>query len=71
MKGNISIRIPFNSSFKLVATAPSTRNISLGSCANPNMSYLGDGRRLVGRCGDGSASLTVTNQLGSIMFIRR
>jgi hypothetical protein len=71
MKGNINLRIPFTSSFRLVATAPSTRNISLGPFANASMSYLGDGRRVVGRFGDGSAALTVTNQRGSISFIRR
>ena len=71
MKGNINLRIPFNSSFKLVATAPSTRNISFGSCANGDMNLLGDGRRLVGRCGSGSASLSVTNLRGNINFLRR
>lgn len=71
MRGNINLRIPFNSSFKVVATAPSTRNISLGTCANAIMDLLGDGRRVVGRCGDGSASITVTNQRGSIAFLRR
>jgi len=71
MRGNINIRIPFTSSFKLVATAPSTRNISLGSFTNANMSFLGDGRRVVGRFGDGAASLTVTNQRGGIAFLRR
>ena len=71
MKGNINLRIPFSSSFKLVATAPSTRSISLGSFANTNLSYLGDGRRVVGKVGDGSAALTVTNQRGYIAFIRR
>lgn len=71
MRGNINLRIPFESSFRLVATAPSTRNISLGSFSNPGMSLLGDGRRVVGRFGDGSSSLTVTNQRGSISFIRR
>ena len=69
--GNISIRIPFNSSFRLVATAPSTRNISFGSCANQNMSYLGDGRRIVGRCGEGSATMSATNQRGTIKFYSR
>ena len=29
-RGNINLRIPFRSSFRLVATAPSTRSISLG-----------------------------------------
>lgn len=71
MKGNITLRIPFNSSFKLVATAPSTRNISFSSCANAEMNMLRDGRRLVGRCGTGSASLSVTNQQGTIKFFRR
>jgi DUF4097 and DUF4098 domain-containing protein YvlB len=71
LRGNINLRIPFNSSFRLVATAPSTRNISLGACANSDMNFLGSGRRVVGRCGDGNATLTVTNQQGSIAFIRR
>ncbi len=71
MRGNINLRIPLSSSFRLVATAPSTRNISLGSFANPNLSSLGDGRRVVGRFGDGSATITVTNQRGSIAFLRR
>jgi hypothetical protein len=71
MRGNINLRIPLNSSFQLIATAPSTRNIALGSFANGNVNYLGDGRRVVGRFGDGSATLTVTNQRGTIAFLRR
>ncbi len=71
MRGNINLRIPFTSSFKLVATAPSTRNISLGSFSNGEMNYTGNGRRVVGKFGDGSSTLTVTNQRGSISFIRR
>jgi len=71
MRGTINIRIPFNSSFKLVATAPSTRYISLGPFANGNLNYVGDGRRVVGKFGDGSSTLTVTNQRGSISFFTR
>lgn len=71
VKGSINLRIPFSSSFKLQATAPSTRSISLGSFANAEMTLLGDGRRVVGKFGDGSASLTVTNQRGGIWFIPR
>lgn len=71
MKGTISLRIPFSSSFKVVATAPSTRNITFASCANADLNRLGDGRRIVGRCGSGSASLSVTNQRGNINFLRR
>lgn len=70
-KGDINLRIPFTSSFRLVATAPSTRNISLGAFSNGEMSLVGNGRRVVGRVNGGSASLTVTNQRGSISFIRR
>jgi hypothetical protein len=71
MRGNINLRIPLNSNFSLVATAPSTRNISLGSFSNTSMRYVGTGRRVVGKVGDGSASVEVTNQRGSISFIRR
>lgn len=71
MRGDIGLRIPFTSAFKLVATAPSTRSISLGSFANSNMNSFSDGRRVVGRYGDGSASITVTNQRGGIKLIGR
>lgn len=70
-KGAINLRIPFESSFRLVATAPSTRSISLGAFSGGNMTFVGDGRRVVGKNGDGSATLAVTNQRGTISFIRR
>ena len=68
MRGSINLRIPITSSFRVVATAPSTRNISFGSFSNGHMDYLGDGRRVIGRFGQGSATLSVTNQQGSIAF---
>ncbi|HEY0427348.1 MAG TPA: DUF4097 family beta strand repeat-containing protein [Pyrinomonadaceae bacterium] len=69
-RGNINLRIPMDSSFRLVATAPSTR-ISLGPFStNAGLNFT-DGRRVFGKVGDGTASLTVTNQRGSIAFIRR
>jgi len=71
MRGNISLRIPFNSNFKFVATAPSTRNISLGVFSEGNVNFLGDGRRVAGRFGSGTATLSVTNQQGGIKFIGR
>ncbi len=71
MRGNINLRIPFNSSFKLVATAPSTRDISLGDFGNSGMKFISNGRRVVGQAGDGKASIAVTNQRGSISFISR
>ncbi len=70
-RGNINLRIPFRSSFKLIATAPSTRNISLGSFANNGFRIISDGRRVTGQVADGSANLVVTNQRGSISFIAR
>jgi hypothetical protein len=70
-KGNINIRIPFTAGFNLIATAPSTRQIALGPFANTSMNFVADGRRVVGKLGDGSATLSVTNQRGSIAFIRR
>jgi DUF4097 and DUF4098 domain-containing protein YvlB len=71
MKGNINIRIPFSSSFTLVATAPSTKSINLGAFSGGVMKPLGDGRRIVGRFGDGAASMQITNQRGAIQFIQR
>jgi hypothetical protein len=71
MRGDINLRVPFTSSFKLVATAPSTRSINLGSFANENLRLFGDGRRVMGRFGDGRSSITVTNQRGTIALIRR
>ena len=68
MSGNINLRIPFNSSFRLVATAPSTRNIALGDFSNGNLNFVSDGRRVIGKLGDGSASITVTNQRGKSLL---
>jgi DUF4097 and DUF4098 domain-containing protein YvlB len=69
-RGNINIRVPLDSSFRLFATAPSTRNISLGSFTNAGMKAVGDGRRVVGTAGNGSATIQVTNQRGNISFVR-
>jgi DUF4097 and DUF4098 domain-containing protein YvlB len=71
MQGVINLRIPFPSNFKLVATAPSSRSINLGSFSGGDLRFVGDGRRVVGQAGDGSAFMQVTNQRGSIAFIRR
>jgi DUF4097 and DUF4098 domain-containing protein YvlB len=71
MRGAINLRIPFESSFSLTATAPSTRNINLGSLENAGLRFVSEGRRVVGKIGDGSAILNVVNQRGSIAFIRR
>jgi hypothetical protein len=71
INGSINLRIPLASSFSVLATAPSTRNISLGSFSNENMRFVSDGRRVAGKSGDGGATLTVLNQRGSISFISR
>ncbi len=71
MRGNINLRIPFSSSFRLVATAPSTRSIALGSLSNSGLRFVSEGRRVIGQVGDGSATITVTNQRGSISFFGR
>jgi hypothetical protein len=72
MKGVINIRIPFQSGFTLQATAPSTRSINLGYFGSSGgLRMVGDGRRIVGRAGDGSATMIVENQQGSIAFLPR
>lgn len=71
-RGNINLRVPTNSSFRFVATAPSTRSIDLGAFStNRELKFVSQGRRVVGTVGSGSAELTVTNMRGSISFIRR
>jgi len=71
VRGVISLRIPLNSQFQLVATAPSTRFISLGSFSNASLNYIGNGRRVVGKRGNGNATINVTNQFGKIRFLTR
>ena len=69
-KGDITIRIPADSAFNLVAAAP-TKRITLGDFWNGNIKKLGDGRKFMGDVGDGRSAMTVTNFQGSITFLRR
>lgn len=69
--GNINIRIPENSAFNLVASAPATRDIALGPFAGSGLSYISDRRKVTGNVGDARAKLSIVNQRGSISFIRR
>ncbi len=69
--GNINIRIPAHSAFRLEAAAPFTRSITLGAFANSSMNSYSDGRKVVGNVGDGRATLSVMNYRGRISFIRR
>jgi DUF4097 and DUF4098 domain-containing protein YvlB len=68
-KGDITIRIPGNSAFRLVAASPA-RKIALGDFWN-NGFKTQDGRRYVGDVGDGRSSVSVTNFSGQITFMRR
>lgn len=70
-KGNITLSLPANCGFRLVATAP-TKEIKMGPFWNPNaLKLMSDGRRIIGDVGDGRASVTVTNYQGNINFVRR
>lgn len=69
VQGNINIRIPAFSSFRLVATAPTTRSIDLGAFSGPGLNYLVG--KVVGNVGDGKASLNIMNHRGSIAFLKR
>lgn len=73
LSGDINIRIPNNSSFSLVANGQ-PQAINLNSFASPDLSFIGDGRKVYGnvqRGGGPSSKLTVFNQRGSITFISR
>ena len=68
-RGDITIRIPGNSNFRLVA-ASSARKIALNDFWNNNFKSQ-DGRRIVGDVGDGRSSVSVTNFSGQITFLRK
>jgi DUF4097 and DUF4098 domain-containing protein YvlB len=68
-KGDITIRIPGNSAFRLVA-ASQMRQIKLNDFWN-NGFKTQDGRKYVGDVGDGRSSVSVTNFSGQITFLRK
>jgi DUF4097 and DUF4098 domain-containing protein YvlB len=68
-KGDITIRIPGNSAFRLVA-ASQMRQIKLNDFWN-NGFKTQDGRKYVGDVGDGRTSVSVTNFSGQITFLRK
>jgi DUF4097 and DUF4098 domain-containing protein YvlB len=69
-RGTITLQLPANCGFRLMATAPAQK-IKMGDFWNPGMKLLGEGRRITGDVGDGRASVTVTNYQGDIKFLRR
>jgi hypothetical protein len=69
-QGTITLRLPANCGFRLVATAPA-KKISMGQFWHDGMKLVSEGRRIIGDVGDGRASVTVTNYQGNINFLRR
>ncbi|MCA1636608.1 MAG: DUF4097 domain-containing protein [Acidobacteria bacterium] len=71
-QGDIQLRITAEAGFRLMATAPRTRNIELNSFAQQGQfEYFNDKRKVVGKVGDGGAALSTTNGRGSIVFMPR
>lgn len=70
VQGTITLRLPANCGFRLVATAPA-KKISMGQFWHDGMKLMSEGRRIIGDVGDGRASVTVTNYQGTINFLRR
>ena len=68
-KGDITIRIPGNSDFRLEAASPA-RKIALNDFWNKNFKSQ-DGRKIVGDVGDGRSSVSIINFSGQITFLRR
>jgi hypothetical protein len=73
-KGEISLRIPANSTFDLTASAPDKR-LALGQFWNSSFRTLGgEGQKYsktIGDVNDGRARVTIRNFEGGITFIRR
>jgi DUF4097 and DUF4098 domain-containing protein YvlB len=68
-KGDITIRIPGDSAFRLEAASPA-RRIALNDFWNKNFKTQ-DGRKIVGDVGDGRSSVSIINFSGQITFLRR
>lgn len=71
-QGDIQLRITAEAGFRLMATAPRTRNIDLNGFAQQGQfEYFNDKRKVVGKVGAGGAALSTTNGRGSIVFMPR
>ncbi|HEX5708121.1 MAG TPA: hypothetical protein VFX96_12540 [Pyrinomonadaceae bacterium] len=72
VEGDIQLRITAEAGFRLTAVAPRTRSIDLGGFAGRGQfEFFNDRRKVVGKVGDGGASLNMTNGRGSIVFMQR
>ena len=71
-QGDITLRITAESGFRLMAVAPRTRNIDLNGFAQKGeFEFINEKRKVVGKVGEGGASLSTTNGRGSIVFMPR
>ncbi|MFL6257104.1 MAG: DUF4097 family beta strand repeat-containing protein [Pyrinomonadaceae bacterium] len=71
-QGDIQLRITAESGFRLMAVAPRTRKIDLNGFAQMGeFEFFNEKRKVVGKVGDGGASLSTTNGRGSIVFMPR
>lgn len=71
-QGDIQLRISAEAGFRLMAVAPRTRNINLnGFESRGQFEFSNEKRRVVGKVGEGSATLSTTNGRGSISFMPR
>jgi hypothetical protein len=72
VEGDIQLRVTADAGFRLTAVAPRTRNIDLGGFAGRGQfEFFNERRKVVGKVGDGGASLNMTNGRGSIVFMQR
>ena len=69
-QGNITLRIPGDSAFSLVAWTP-TKKLEMGPFWNASMKSVGDGRKVTGDVGNSQAKVSVTNFRGNISFMPR
>lgn len=71
-QGDINIHISAGSGFMLTATAPRTRSINLGGFAGMgSFDFQSGNRKVVGKVGEGGATLNTTNLRGSIALFPR
>jgi hypothetical protein len=69
LQGDISIRITANSGFRLMGLGP---KINLGEFgARGEFQFYGARRKVIGKVGEGGATLNVNNQFGTITFMPR
>jgi hypothetical protein len=71
-QGDISLHISSEAGFRLMAVAPRTRDIELNGFAQMGQfEFINEKRKVVGKVGDGAASLSTTNGRGSISLTPR